>query len=304
MTLPGYVNSEIASIESDNVSGAEVIMQRCANVLERVGQDPGLNDAGELQGALREAARLLVNAQPAMAGVFNIANAFLWVSDRTDTIQGLRERVAETGRRFSRFGDEHLALIAGRAARLVQPGQTILTHSNSSTVFRALVEARKLGKEFSVICTESRPMLEGVTLAQGLAEAGIRVELVTDAGVFSLIGRAQCVLFGADAVSSQGLVNKAGTLGIATVARSLVVPCYALCSTAKISPLPGTLLVQREGNRHEALPRPSPNVTPVNHYFDLTPLELLTGIITEEGTMPILAVRVAISALNIHPLLR
>ncbi len=304
MALPDFARKEIEDIRSDNVNGAEVLMQRAVELFRRVGADDHFSGAAELQGAVRETARLLVSAQPSMAGLFTIANAFLWATDALESLRTLQDGIAETGQKFLQFGEQHLALIAEHASRLIQSGKTVVTHSNSNTVSRALIEAKKAGKEFSVVCTESRPMMEGVTLARQLGDAGIPVTLVTDAGVFGLIGRSHVILFGADAVAAQGLVNKVGTLGISAVARQHRVPCYALCSTLKFSPLPGTALTQREGNKKELLSGSARNVTPLNLYFDLTPLELLAGIITEEGTMPLLSVKAGISSLNIHPILR
>jgi len=239
-----------------------------------------------------------------MGGLFTIANAFLWATDTFESLQTLQNGIAETGRKLLQFGEQHLALIAGHASRLIQSGKAVVTHSYSNTVFRALLEAKKAGKDFTVVCTESRPMMEGVTLARQLGDAGIAVNLVTDSGVFGLIGNSHVILFGADAVAAQGLVNKVGTLGIAAVARQHRVPCYALCSTLKFSPLLGSALTESEGNQKELLPNPARNVAPLNLYFDLTPLELLAGIITEEGTMPLLSVKASISSLNIHPILR
>ena len=72
---------------------------------------------------------------------------------------------------------------------------------------------------FDVICTESRPINEGVNLAAKLGGEGIRVKLVIDAAVCSILPQAQIVLIGADSLSAKGLVNKIGTLCLALAAR-------------------------------------------------------------------------------------
>jgi translation initiation factor 2B subunit (eIF-2B alpha/beta/delta family) len=284
MTLPDYLKREIENIGSDNVNSAEVLMQRSVEVFRLIGEDERIHDAEELLRVIGEAARSLAKSQPAMAGLFNIANAFLWATDDVGEIRRLRSIIAETADRFVRSGEDHLKLIAEYGSRLIQTGHTVITHSNSRTVLHSLLEAKKSGKDFIVICTESRPMMEGIALAAQLRQSGINVNLVSDAGIFTLIEKANWVFLGADTVGIRGLVNKAGSLAMATESHRHGIPCYTLCSTLKFSPLP--------------------KPTPLSPYFDLTPLELLAGIITEEGTISPQAAKGRISALNVHPILR
>ncbi len=304
MILPDYITNEIERIASDNVNGAELLTQRSVALFQRVGEDEALTDAEEVKNILRTTARLLVDAQRPMAGLFTVANGFLQATDGVDDIAGLRTNIARTVRTFRTAGEEHLKRIAAHTADLLQPGSTVLTHSNSKTVLTALMEVKKRGTNSAVICSESRPMMEGVALARRLGEAGFRVTLATDAGILGLIAQSQVVLLGADAVATDGIVNKAGTLGIAAVARMNGIPSYALCSSFKMSPSRGATLIQREGDLNEVLPQPPNNVVPANPSFDLTPHELLTATITEDGALSPEAIKAKISSLNIHPAIR
>jgi hypothetical protein len=94
------------------------------------------------------------------------------------------------------------------------------------------------GPGLSVIVCESRPLCEGVTLARRLAAAGLDVTLVTDAQAGVFVREADAVLLGADAVTPQGVVNKAGSLLLALAARAAGVPVLAVATTLKVSPGP------------------------------------------------------------------
>ncbi|GAG54283.1 unnamed protein product, partial [marine sediment metagenome] len=93
------------------------------------------------------------------------------------------------------------------------------------------------GKNFNIICTESRPANEGFCLAEKLGKEEIKVKLIVDSASFSLLPEIQLILVGADALSTQGLVNKIGTLGLALAAKKFKVDIHVLCITQFASKL-------------------------------------------------------------------
>ena len=100
------------------------------------------------------------------------------------------------------------------------------------------------------------------------------------------------------------MVGKTGSMAIALASRQFQIKCYALCSTHKFVPPGHKLVADIQGDRQEILREQTPNITPVNSYFDLTPLEYLSGIVTEAGVRSTEAVKKDIRDLKIHPLLR
>jgi translation initiation factor 2B subunit (eIF-2B alpha/beta/delta family) len=105
----------------------------------------------------------------------------------------------------------------------------------------------------SVIVCESRPLNEGIVMAQRLAAAGVDVTLITDAQASVFIEESDLVLLGADAVTPAGVVNKVGSKLLALAAKAAGVPVVAVTDSLKISPgpvsavaLPNTTLQQRE----------------------------------------------------------
>jgi len=92
---------------------------------------------------------------------------------------------------------------------------------------------------------------------------------------------------GADRICADGaLVNGVGTYLVALAAQRAELPFYALCETLKFDPrLPSTAVELEEKEAAEVAPEGSlpEGVTVRNPYFDITPADLITGIVTEEG---------------------
>ena len=113
----------------------------------------------------------------------------------------------------------------------------VVTISCSSTV-QAILED---WPPVDVLVGEGRPGLEGRALAAGLAAAGRRVTLCTDASLPALLEEGDLILSGADAVEADGtLVNKVGTLALALSGEHLGIPVFAafvvLCGSLALWP--------------------------------------------------------------------
>lgn len=261
MPLPAEVAERIEAIRRDRVRGATALTREAAGILVEM-------EGRAAPGEIRAACYALSAAQPLMAALGNLARAVL---------------AGEPASAFlERMESAHRAVVE-TAAELIGDGAVVLTHSAGSSVADALLAARGAGKRVAAICTESRPLGEGRALARALAQAGIRVTLVADAAVGLMAGRSGLVLVGADALSPQGLVNKIGTSLVALAAQRAGTPCYALCPSQKF--LAGPPAVEPERDPAELLDEPAPNLAALNYYFDLTPLEDLTGVITENGVV-------------------
>ena len=190
------------------------------------------------------AARALAKAQPAMAPLRWLATRLVEGADPDHLVR-------------------HLILASGEAslhaADLIQRRSTVLTHSASSTVERALHAARR---PFRVVVTESRPLGEGARFATRLTGLGFDVQLIPDASICLWLPRVNLVLVGADAVTPSGVINKVGTRLLALAARDAGVPFHVVCTTDKV--------VEEVGPGREEI-------------YEVTPLSLITSIVTEEG---------------------
>lgn len=290
MPIPTQFLPRIAELGADHTSGATELAKHAAAIFLQL-TDPQAEIPGtELSGGCTDIAYALVRSQPTMAPLLSLVNRVLAAVRQSANPDELRDLVRSLARSLISQLDTSNTRIALHAEPLVGDGTTILTHSHSSAVKKTLLKARDAGRTFSVVCTESRPMLEGVELSRELAGRGIAVTLIADAAAGSVVHEVQAILVGADSVSGGGVVNKIGTSGLALTARAMKIPFYVLCGTEKFIP-ERLVKIEQTKAAEELLPNPIAHVSVRNFYFDATPLEHLTGIITEEGIQSISSVR-------------
>ena len=188
-------------------------------------------------------------------------------------------------------------------AELISNDETILTHCNAGslatvgygTALGVIRAAREKGKEIRVIATETRPVMQGSRLtAFELKHDGISVSLIPDtaSGYVLSQGMVNRVIVGADRVLRTGHVfNKIGTYQIAALARRHEIPFYVAAPTSTFD-LKSELkdIVIEERDRTEVIRIGNRLVAPLqvrvfNPAFDITPPDLITGIITEKGVL-------------------
>ena len=202
--------------------------------------------------------------------------------------------------------DEDIALckaMGQHGAALIRSGQTILTHCNAGalatagygTALGVIRAAWEQGKQIRVIADETRPVLQGARLtAWELMQDKIPVTLITDnmAGSLMRQGKIQLCVVGADRIAANGdIANKIGTYSVAVLARAHNIPFYVAAPYSTIdlktasgddipieqrSPLEVTAI-------HGSHPVAPAGVAVFNPAFDVTPADLITGIITERG---------------------
>ena len=290
------VDAAVQALRNDNLSGSQAITRRAAALVETClagassePRDPGPPDQArrDAEFRLREVAEALISAHPAMAPLYNLFEFLLECLDDGAPAGDARSRIRRAAAAFVDGMDQHNRAIAGRFCKILDQDQAVFTHSAGSTVRAALLHCWREGQGLTVHCTESRPMAEGSTLARDLAEQGIPTTLSTDSLVFSRLRLAPrpLLVVGADAVTPHGIVNKAGTLGLATAARSWDIPVYVLAGSEKFLPSAPRLFHQQERPAEEILPQAPAGLRVINHYFDLTPLDCLTGIVTERAVL-------------------
>jgi len=211
---------------------------------------------------------------------------------------------------------------------LMRPGIRVLTHCNAGwlavqdwgTALAPVYKARRAGLDPFVYVDETRPRLQGARLtAWELRQEGVRHALIADNAAAHLmrLGQVDLVLTGADRIAANGdAANKIGTYGNACAAHLLGVPFYIAAPrttidrhTARGSDIPIEERAAEEVLRVEGVDesgrlarvRVAPEGTEVvNPAFDVTPHELITGLITEVGIVPATAEGVA-EALRRNP---
>ncbi len=185
---------------------------------------------------------------------------------------------------------------------LIPEAGAVLTHCNAGalatvawgTALSLMYVAHERGRRFRVFADETRPLLQGARLtAFELHAAGIDVTVLCDNAAPSLLaaGAVQLVVVGADRIAANGdTANKIGTLGVAIAAARYGVPFYVAAprSTFDLAVNDGHAIPIEQRPEQEVrggfgLDVVAPGVTCHNPAFDVTPAELITGIITEGG---------------------
>ncbi len=202
--------------------------------------------------------------------------------------------------------DEDIALckaMGKHGAELIANGQTVLTHCNAGalatagygTALGVIRAAWEQGKKIQVIADETRPVLQGARLtAWELMQDKIPVTLITDnmAGALMRQGKIQLCVVGADRIAANGdVANKIGTYSVAVLARAHGIPFYVAApySTIDLKTKTGADIPIEQRNPlevttiHGSHPIAPAGVAVYNPAFDVTPAELITGIITERG---------------------
>lgn len=205
--------------------------------------------------------------------------------------QAIEAEDVETSRRIGEYG-----------AALIPDGGGVLTHCNTGalatadygTALAAIILAWEEGKRFRVFADETRPLLQGARLtAWELKQRDIPCTLICDNMAAQVMreGKVQLAIVGADRIAANGdTANKIGTYGVAVLAKYHQVPFYVAAphSTFDLSLPTGTSIPIEQRAEDEITNAFGKRTAPLgidiyNPAFDVTPAELITGIVTERG---------------------
>jgi methylthioribose-1-phosphate isomerase len=222
---------------------------------------------------------------------------------RAKTLEETKRVVLNEALKMAQEDIETNRKIGAHGLKIFRDGDMVLTHCNAGslatvaygTALGVIRAARDSGKRLSVIATETRPVMQGSRLtAFELLHDGIDVSLITDTAVGHMmaIGAVNHVIVGADRVLRTGHVfNKIGTYQVAILASKHNVPFYvaAPLSTFDFESTPEDVIIE-DRSVDEVVKVGKSRIAPkgvrvFNPAFDMTPPELITGIITEKGVL-------------------
>jgi methylthioribose-1-phosphate isomerase len=195
-----------------------------------------------------------------------------------------------------RMGENGATLIPSVARVLTHCNAGALATAGHGTALGVIRSAVEAGKKVSVIADETRPFLQGARLtAWEMVQEKIPVTLITDnmAGHLMSRGEVDVVVVGADRIAANGdVANKIGTYMVAVLAKRHNIPFYvaAPLSTIDVNIASGRDIPIEERSPDEVLGHrdlvwAADGVGVRNPAFDVTPAELVTGIITEKGVV-------------------
>ncbi|HWC39856.1 MAG TPA: S-methyl-5-thioribose-1-phosphate isomerase [Acidimicrobiales bacterium] len=240
---------------------------------------------------LRDAAVRIVATRPTAANLEWGVNRALAADD---PVSEARRVAAEDVARNRALGAVGASLLPDAARVLTHCNAGALACAGYGTALGVVRAAHESGLAPSVWVDETRPMLQGSRLtAWELGRLGIPATLVADAAAGSLMAadRVDCVIVGADRVAANGdVANKVGTYPLAVLAAHHGVPFYvaAPTSTIDLSCSDGSAIPVERRAAEEVAELAGRRVAPAdtaveNPAFDVTPAELVTAIVTEDG---------------------
>jgi ribose 1,5-bisphosphate isomerase len=278
-------------IKKLQVQGARNAAIAAIKALQTLSEQTKAKTKSEFVDELKQAQALLFasrETEPLMR------NAIRWVINQavdcsSENVVNVAELVVANVGLFLQNLDASREYTAEIGAKRIRDGMLVATHCHSSTVTRMLAKAKEDGKNFSVICTETRPAFQGRITAREMVELGIETIFIVDSAARSYIGDVDLVVVGADAITSEGnVVNKIGSSSIATIAREARKPFYVVSELLKFDPetLNGEYEKIEQRNPAEVWSEAPSRLSVRNPAFDVTPSRYIHGIICEEGILP------------------
>ena len=296
--------SEVAdAIKKLVVRGAPAIGVTAAFGLALAAQRSKAKTLPELMIDLDTAFKALRATRPTAINLFWALERVMGKAKRAKTMHEAKKVVLDEALKMS---DEDISAnrqLGANGAKLLRDGDIVLTHCNAGslatvaygTALGVIRAAKESGKRLSVIATETRPVMQGSRLTTfELKHDGIDVSLIPDSAVGHMMARGAIrrVIVGADRVLRTGHVfNKIGTYQVAILASRHKIPFYvaAPLSTFDFESAPGDVVIE-ERSVDEVVRVGKKRIAPkgvrvFNPAFDMTPPELITGIITERGVL-------------------
>ena len=255
----------------------------------------------ELINYLENAKKILFETRPTAVNLAWGLQKIMQVAKMGNTVDEIRKSVVETAKKMA---DEDIQInmaLGKNGSELFNDNDVVMTHCNAGalatvgygTALGVIRATKESGKKIKVIATETRPVQQGSRLtAFELKHDGIDVSLIPDTAVGYTManGLVNKIVVGADRILQSGHVyNKIGTYQIAIMAKQHNIPFYvaAPLSTFDLESGPDDIIIeQRKSSEVTGIgdKKTAPDgIDVINPAFDMTPPELISGIITENG---------------------
>ena len=252
---------------------------------------------------LEKAKKILFETRPTAVNLSWGLEKIMEIAKQGKTVSEIRDIVIAKAKQMAEEDINTNKKMGKNGAVLFQDNDTIMTHCNAGalatvaygTALGVIRATKESGKNIKVIATETRPVQQGSRLtAFELKHDGIDVSLIPDTAVGYTManGLVNGVVVGADRILKTGHVfNKIGTYQVATMAKQHNIPFYvaAPLSTFDLESTPKNVVIeQRKATEVTGIgdKKTAPDgIDVINPAFDMTPPELISGIITENGVV-------------------
>jgi len=298
------------------VRGAGAIGATAAYGLAQGVREFGKGGRRRFQAQVEAVYQTLKDARPTAVDPVNAMNQVREAMRAGDTVEEQQALALAAAEEFAHQDVSHCAEIGRHGAKLIRNGMKVLTHCNAGwlafvdigSATAPIYAAQEQGRKFHVFCDETRPRSQGATLtAWELAQQGVSHQIIADnaAGHLMQRGKIDLVIVGSDRTLGRTgeVANKIGTYTKAVLAHRHHIPFYVAIplSTIDWSLKSGFDIPIEERHESEVLGAwgvveakgtsgkrvyvrvANPGSAGLNPGFDVTPAELITGIITPAG---------------------
>ena len=284
-------------IESMRIRGAGKIARAAASALAIVARESTALDMDEYVEEMVLAARRLIGTRPTAVSLPNSVR-FVIKKMREGvkagySLEKLKNHVIAAADMFIENSEQAVIRIGEFGSKMIDSGDTIMTHCNSAAALEIIKVANAQGKDIRVYATETRPLFQGHITSQILSKEGVDVSLICDNAVRYFISRIDKVIVGADAIAANGaLINKIGTSMVALAAKEAAIPFIVGAETIKFSPetiIGGLIKIEERPWTEVVSPEIRNNIGKIRVYnpaFDITPQMYIDMIVTEKGVIP------------------
>ena len=255
----------------------------------------------ELLHDLEKAKEILFATRPTAVNLGWGLEKIMKIAKTGNSSEHIREIVISASIKMAEEDIEINKTMGKNGSSLFENNDTIMTHCNAGslatvgygTALGVIRATKESGKNVKVIATETRPIQQGSRLtAFELKHDGFDVSLIPDTAVGYTManGLVNKVVVGADRIVKTGHVfNKIGTYQVATMAKQHGIPFYVAAPLSTIdleNRAEDVVIEMRKGSEVTGIgdKKTAPDdINVINPAFDMTPPELITGIITEKG---------------------
>ena len=257
----------------------------------------------ELISDLDIARKILFATRPTAVNLGWGLEKIMEVAKSGNSVEQIKELVISEAEKMAEEDIEINKAMGKNGSVLFDNNDTIMTHCNAGalatvaygTALGVIRATRENGKNIKVIATETRPVQQGSRLTVfELKHDGFDVSLIPDTAVgYSMAnGLVHKVIVGADRIVKTGHVfNKIGTYQVATMAKQHGIPFYVAAPLSTIdleTKAEDVIIEMRKGSEVTGIgdKKTAPDdIDVINPAFDMTPPELISGIITEKGVV-------------------
>ena len=275
----------LEDLRNDNISGANELIDKALEIvkiqLESV-EEPNESIKEEIFKLMKQ----IIDSRPSMAPLINMIGYLIHDLEKVNKII-LEEKI-----------DQFYVDKVEREKALTKAFRTFLRNikvsspkimliSYSSTIINQLIENKNY--DFEIFILESRPLLEGIRVAETLSSY-FKTNLIIDAAMGKFIDQIDLILIGVDSILKDGsIINKIGTFPLTVLANEKNIDVYAVGDFFKynLKDHYGKEVIIEEKPTNELYSEESQKelLKIHNYYFDITPSKYITGIISDLGIL-------------------